>query len=57
MAEVDAVAEAVPERFKAMVLLAAWCALRFGELAALRRDRVDLLHAEVIVSETATWAT
>ena len=54
VAEVDAVAEAVPERFKAMVLLAAWCALRFGELSALRRDRVDLLHAEVIVSETVT---
>jgi integrase len=54
VAEVDALATAVPERFKAMVLLAAWCALRFGELAALRRERVDLLHGEVIVTETVT---
>jgi integrase len=54
VAEVDALASAVPEPFKAMVLLAAWCALRFGELAALRRERVDLLHGEVIVTETVT---
>ena len=26
-----------------MVLLAARCAMRFGELAALRRDRIDLV--------------
>ena len=54
VAEVNALAEAVPESYMAMVLLAAWCALRFGEVAALRRDRVDLLHAEVRVSETVT---
>lgn len=54
VAEVDALAGAVPENFRAMVLLGAWCALRFGELAALRRDRIDLLHSEVIVTETVT---
>ena len=35
VAEVDALADAVPPRYWAMVLLAAWCSLRFGELAAL----------------------
>jgi integrase len=40
VAEVDALASAVPERFKAMLLLAAWCALRFGEPAALHHWRV-----------------
>ena len=54
VAEVDALVEAVPERFKAMVLLASWCALRFGELAALRREQVDLLHGEVVVTEAVT---
>jgi integrase len=54
VAEVDALSEAVPDRYKAMVVLAAWCALRFGELAALRRDRVDLVHNEIRVSETVT---
>ncbi len=52
VAEVDALAEAVPDRFKAMVLLASWCALRFGELAALTREQVDLLHGEVVVIES-----
>jgi integrase len=54
VAEVEALSKAVPERFEAMVLLAAWCAMRFGELAALRRDRIDVLHREVIVTETVT---
>jgi integrase len=32
----------MPERYRLMVLLAAWCGLRFGELAELRRADVDL---------------
>ena len=54
VAEVEALAEAVPVRYKAMVLLAAWCSLRFGELAALRRNRVDLVRGEIRVTETLT---
>ena len=34
--------DAMPDAVAAMVLLAAWCALRFGELAELRRRDVDL---------------
>ena len=37
-----------------MVLIAAWCGLRFGELVALRRDRVDLWHGKIRVAETVT---
>lgn len=33
---------AMPERLRPMVLLASWCALRFGELAELRRSDLDL---------------
>lgn len=33
--------EAMPERYRLMVLLASWCALRFGELAELRRSDVN----------------
>ena len=36
-----------------MVLLAAWCSLRFGELARLRRRRVNLVHRTVRVEENA----
>jgi integrase len=54
VAEVEALASAVPEPYRAMVLIAAWCGLRFGELVALRRDRVDLLHGKIRVAETVT---
>jgi integrase len=33
---------AMPARYRVMTLLAAWCALRFGELTELRRKDVDL---------------
>jgi integrase len=37
-----ALADAVPERFRVLVLTAAFAGLRFGELAGLTRDCVDL---------------
>ena len=42
LAELETLVEAMPEHRRVMVLLAAWCALRFGELAELRRQDVDL---------------
>ena len=54
MAEVRALAGAVDARYRAMIWLAGGCGLRFGEPAALRRDRIDLLHKEVRVAETVT---
>lgn len=41
LAELEVLVKAMPERYKLMVLLAAWCALRFGELAELRRSDVN----------------
>ncbi|MEU5059469.1 MULTISPECIES: tyrosine-type recombinase/integrase [unclassified Streptomyces] len=40
--EVYRLADAVPPHCRALILLAAFCALRFGELAALQRRDVDL---------------
>jgi len=41
--EVEALAEAMPdEKYRMIVLVAAWCAPRYGELAELRRFDVDL---------------
>jgi integrase len=34
--------DAMPERYQAMILLASWCALRFGELTELRRRDIDI---------------
>jgi integrase len=53
-AEAMALADAVPTEYRAMVLIAAWCGLRFGELAALRREDIDLTARTVRVSETVT---
>jgi integrase len=42
LAELETLVKALPERYRLMALLAAWCALRFGELAELRRGDVDV---------------
>lgn len=49
VAEVWQLADAVEPRYRAMVLLAAFCSLRLGELAALTRADLDLLHRRVHV--------
>lgn len=53
LAELEALAGAMPERLRAMVLLAAWCALRFGELVELRRGDVDVKRGVVRVRRGA----
>lgn len=45
--EIAVLTGAMPERLQLMVLLASWCALRFGETIELRRGDIDL-SAEVI---------
>ncbi len=40
VAEIGTIADAMPDRWSLMVLLAAWCAVRFGELTELRRKDV-----------------
>ena len=52
--QVYALADAVGPRWRALVLLAAFCGLRFGELAALTLVRLDLLHGTVAVAESVS---
>jgi integrase len=47
VAELEAIAAAMPARYRLMVLLAAWCALRFGELAELRRSDIEVKNGVV----------
>ncbi len=47
--ELEAIVKAMPARYRLMVLLAAWCALRFGELTELRRSDIDVRNAVVHV--------
>jgi integrase len=54
VAQVAALAEAIHPRFRALVLVAAYAGLRWGELVGLRVKRVDLLHGRITVAEQAT---
>ena len=49
--QVAAIAEQLPPRYRALVLVAAFGGLRWGELAGLRRKRVDLERSTVTVAE------
>jgi integrase len=55
LGEIEALAEAMPEHLSLIVLLAAWCQLRRGELLGLRRQDVDLLHATVQIEQSRTF--
>jgi integrase len=52
VAQVAALADAVDQRLRALVLLAGWCGLRRAELLALRRRDVDVLHTTVRVERS-----
>jgi integrase len=45
--ELEALTAAMPQRYRAMTLLAAWCGLRFGELAELRRSDIDMTNGRI----------
>ena len=49
--QVAAIANRVPPRYRALVLVAAFGGLRWGELVGLRRKRVDLERGTVTVAE------
>jgi integrase len=52
--ELEAIVTAMPARYRLLVLLAAWCALRFGELAEMRRGDVDVKRGVVHVRRGVT---
>ncbi|MBK5223188.1 MAG: tyrosine-type recombinase/integrase family protein [Acidimicrobiia bacterium] len=45
------IADVIEPRFRAMVLIGAFVGLRLGEMLALTRERVDLLHGRIKVVE------
>jgi integrase len=52
--ELETLVASMPPRYRVMVLLAAWCALRFGELAELRRADVDVDRGVLSVQRGVT---
>jgi integrase len=49
LAELEKLVTEMPRKYRLMVLLASWCALRFGELAELRRGDIDLKNGVIHV--------
>jgi integrase len=47
----------LPERYRAVVYTAAYATLRFGECSALTRQRIDLVHRTISVTEQAQRVT
>ena len=45
----------MPDHLKVVILLAAWCQLRRGEILGLRRRDVDPLHATIRIEQTRTF--
>jgi integrase len=54
LAELEVIVAGMPEQWQAAVLIAAWCGLRFGELAELRRRDVDLEHRALRIRRAVT---
>ena len=53
--ELATIVEAMPARYRLMVLLAAWCAMRFGELTELRGHDVDTKRGVIRLRRGITW--
>lgn len=53
--ELTTIVENMPERLQLAVLLGAWCALRYGEIAELRRRDVNLRRGVIDVGRGVTW--
>lgn len=53
--ELATIVEHVPQRYKLMILLAAWCAMRFGELTELRGRDVDTKRGVIKIRRAVVW--
>ncbi len=49
LAELETIAAAMPKKYRPMVMLSSWCALRFGEVTELRRKDLDLKNGIIHV--------
>jgi integrase len=55
LAELEKIIAELPDRYGLMVLLASWCALRFGELTELRRNDIDLKNGKIMVRRAVVF--
>lgn len=53
LGELETIAATMPAKYRALVLISAWCGLRFGEATELRRDDLDLTKGVIHVRRAA----
>ena len=53
LAQAEALRDAIRSDYRIVVLLGYWCGLRLGEIAALRRQDVDIARSRIRVERTA----
>lgn len=53
--ELGIIVDTVPARYKLMILLASWCALRFGELTELRGHDFDAKRGVLKIRRAVVW--
>ncbi len=53
--QIATIVENMPDKYRALILLAAWCGLRWGEVSELRRKDVDLASMTVRVERAVVW--
>lgn len=54
--ELAVLVEAMPPRYRLMILLASWCGMRFGELTELRSKDVDTKAGVIRIRRAVVWA-
>ena len=53
--QIAVIVENMPDKYRALILLAAWCGLRWGEVSELRRTDLDLRAMTVRVERAVVW--
>jgi integrase len=53
--QIATIVENMPDKYQALILLAAWCGLRRGEVSELRRKDLDLASMSVRVERAVVW--
>jgi integrase len=57
LAELEAIVNALPDRYRLMALLACWCSMRFGELTELRGHDVDTRRGVIRLRRAVVWTS
>lgn len=50
ISELDAIVSSLPDRLRLMVVFATWCAMRYGEIAELRRKDISVPGSQVRIA-------